>query len=82
VAADEALLASRGLGEPPEHRTVVDVEHGRDAVAASALERERADLVHCSVERCVPVTRNARLDAMNSSSTSSSRTAMSAQFWR
>ena len=46
VAADEALLPRRGLGEPPEDRPVVDVEHGRDAVAAGTLERERADLVH------------------------------------
>jgi len=82
VAADEALLASRGLGEPPEHRTVVDVEHGRDAVAAGALERERADLVHMlgGEMRSGDQERTARCDERLLHVLVAHR--MSAQFWR
>ena len=46
VARDEAGLAVAALGEAPQHRPVVDVEHGAHVVPARALERRRAHAVH------------------------------------
>ena len=41
VARDEARLAVAALGEAPQHRPVVDVEHRAHVVRARALERRR-----------------------------------------
>ena len=43
--ADVTRLAVTAIGESPQHRPVVDVEHGAHVVLACAIEREIADPV-------------------------------------
>jgi hypothetical protein len=45
VGRDVARLAVAAVGEPPQHRPVVDVEHRAHAVLARAVERQVADAI-------------------------------------
>ena len=45
IAGDESSLPVAALGESPEHRAIVDVEHGAHVVPARAFEGDRADVV-------------------------------------
>ena len=46
IARDEARLAVAALGQPPQHRAVIDVEHRAHVLRSRTLEREAADAMH------------------------------------